>query len=279
MARKSRTNITPYWQVIERIVNEADIVLEVVDARLIRLSRNAQLSDLIKSSGRPNIVVVNKADLVSKQALEIEIEKVLRDERNVVYVSNRRANTVKNLLVQIRKVFKEYGKREKIEYAEKWKPREAKADIVVGVVGYPNVGKSALINALAFKKKAKVTARAGTTRGMHWIRATEDIKLIDTPGILPLEHGDEVRLGLIGARTSEKLKDPDLVAGKIIEMFIDYNKQAFERYYKIEIGDNPYEAIESLGRKRGHLRKGGEVDEIRTASMIVRDWQQGRLRL
>lgn len=280
----------PYWNQIEQIVRESDIVLEILDARAIDLSRNEQLDKIILRIGRPRILVINKIDLVSKNDLEIAFDEVMKQRRTekdyVVYFTNRRKNTVRNLIANIRQIFARHGKRE--SYATNpilEKPyREARGDIIVGVVGYPNVGKSAIINALSFKKKAPVSSKAGTTHGIHWITAGggKQIKLIDTPGVIPLKYNEEVNLGLIAAKNPEKMKDPEVVAGKIIEMFMKSKKlKKLENFYNIKIVENLniYEILESISLQRKHLKKGGVADEKRTAINIVKDWQTGRLKL
>lgn len=278
----------PYWDLVKQIVKESDIVLEILDARAVDLSRNEQLEKIIAEAGRPRIFVVNKADLVSKKDLEIAVEKVARQRNTeseyVVYFSNRIKRTAKNLLTKIRQVFAKHGKRESFIPAIKRPYREAHGDIVVGVVGYPNVGKSAVINALAFKKKANVSSKAGTTHGIHWISAGEEIKLIDTPGVIPLSFQEEARLGIIAAKNPEKLKDPDIVAAKIIEMFKKENKlDRLERFYNFRVKEenieNPYLILEQISLEKKHLRKGGFPDEKRTAIMLVKDWQTGKLKL
>lgn len=277
-----------YWDSVKQIINESDIVLEIVDARAAEMSRNEQLEKLIKESGRPKIIVINKADLVNRNFLEAAIESLSKDNEYVVYVSDRRRNTIKNLLAKIRQIFAKHGKRPK-EIFDKFTPnkkrehREAKGDIVIGVVGYPNVGKSSIINALSFKKKAKVSTKAGTTHGIHWITASKEIKLIDTPGVIPFSNADDAKLGFFAARSPEKLKDPELVAGNIIELFKKNNMlKKLEEFYNVKIENpeaNQYEIIEEIGRKKSHLKKGGVVDEARTSIIIVRDWQNGKLKL
>ncbi len=271
----------PYWDLIRRIITESDLVLEILDARLVELSRNEEVEELIKEIGRPVIFVVNKSDLADKKNLKEQVEK-LRYDGEVVFVSALKPQDVKILLYAIKKVFKKYGKREFIEQKTgepKTKHREARGDIVVGVLGYPNVGKSSVINALSHKKKVKVSKKAGTTHGIHWIKATNEIKLIDSPGVIPLSKEDEIRYGLIGAKDSEGLKNPELVANAVIKLFGKFSKRKFEEFYGVEIGDDVDEVVKKIGEKKGFLIKGGRVDENRVCSLIVRDWQQGRLRL
>ena len=275
----------PYWKVIEQIIRESDLVLEILDARLVELSRNQEVEKLVEEIGRPLIFVINKSDLVSKESIKKQVKK-LRQEGEVVFITAKKPASVKILLYAIKKVFQKYGKRAptiKDPFAKKTKHREARADIVAGVLGYPNVGKSSIINALSHKRKVKVSKKSGTTHGVHWVKASNEIKLLDSPGVFPLQEDDEIRYGLIGAKDTERLRNPEIVAHAIIKLFLKNNKKAFENFYKIEINNknskDVYKIIEELGKKKGHLLKGGVVDENRTCSMIVRDWQQGRLRL
>ncbi|MAG01713.1 hypothetical protein CMI42_00070 [Candidatus Pacearchaeota archaeon] len=272
----------PYWELIERIIKESDIVLEILDARLIDLSRNEKVEELVKESGRPLIFVINKSDLISKEFLKSQIQK-LEESGEVIYVSAKKAKSMRILFTAIKKIFKKHGKREVIERKigdPKLKYREAKGEIVVGVLGYPNVGKSSLINALAHKKKVKVSKKAGTTHGIHWVKATDDIKLIDSPGVIPLTKDDETRYGLIGARDSERLKNPEVVAIALIKLFQKNNIKAFEDLYKIETKDkNTEEIIEEIAKKKNYMLKGERFDEHKTCSLIIRDWQHGKLKI
>ena len=275
----------PYWDLIKRIIHESDIVLEILDARFLQYSRNEVVEQLIKQEGRPIIFVVNKSDLTSKKILKQEVEKLMQEhpQAGVVFVSIKNKKTIRLLLSVINQMFSLHGKREPdiIKPGEKkLEFRQAKADIVVGVVGYPNVGKSSIINALAHKKKAPVSKKAGTTHGIHWIKASETIKLIDSPGVIPLQKDDEIRYGLIAARDAQNLRNPPVVADALIQLFLKNNKKQFEKYYNITIENEDFDSIiEQIARKRGYLLKGGVADEYRTSILIVQDWQHGKLRL
>jgi len=282
---KPNTNIEPYWGVVKRIIQESDLVLEILDARLIELSRNSQIEESIKEINRPLIYVINKSDLVSKQSLEKQIndlkEKVPDSE--IIFISAKSPKTTKILLYAIKKMFKKYGKRpiqERNKFDPKPKYREAKAEIVVGILGYPNIGKSSIINSLAHKKKVKVSKKSGTTHGIHWIKLSDEIKLIDSPGVIPLKKDDEIRYGLIGAKDTERLKNPELVSHAIIQLFLKTNPKAIENFYKIKIkSKEAYEIIEQIARAKSYLLKQNKPDEHRTSMQIIRDWQQGRLKL
>lgn len=282
MYASTNTNIEPYWDLIKRIITESDIVLEVLDARMIELSRNEEVERIVKEIKRPIIFVVNKSDLVLEKDLENQVID-LRNNGEVVFVSCKNKKSIKILLHIIKKVFSEYGKREinELEIKNKKKHREAEADIIIGVLGYPNVGKSSLINAMAHKIKVKVSKKPGTTHGIHWIRINNEMKLIDSPGVIPLKKEDELRYGLIGARDVERMKNPEVVANAIIKLFIEKNKRAFERYFDIFINSNEdfYDIINKIGNRKRYLIKGGNIDENRVIDNIIRDWQNGRLKL
>ena len=286
----------PYWNLIKEIIRESDIILEVLDARAVEISRNEVIEKMVRAAGVPRIFVVNKIDLVEKKNLEMSVEKLVREKENlqlgqreegrdeIVYVSNRRTKTIKILIAKIKKMFSVYGKRRHfVENPLVARPfREAKADIIVGVIGYPNVGKSSIINALCFKKKAIVSSKAGTTHGVHWLSAGKEIKLIDTPGVIPLAWVDESKLALISSKNPEKLKEPSVAAGLIIEQFVKAGKVGkLETYYNVTIDnkEDQYAVIEEIAKKKGHLKKGGVPDDSRVSIDILRDWQRGKLRL
>ena len=189
----------------------------------------------------------------------------------------------------------------------------------VGVVGVPNVGKSSVINFITRRAAAKTAARAGFTKGMQKIRMSDGILVLDTPGVIPESRYTSEKKGFaedvkIGARSYSDVHDPEravsfLVKGRskvegrrskvegealgvddeVDEEFVERdrlvdeegerNALAIGKFYGIEFGRDVEILIEELGRKRGFLVKGGVVDEDRTARLILRDWQEGRIRV
>ena len=307
---KIKSHHEPYWDLVKRIITESDVVLEVLDARLVELSRNEEVERLIKEVGRPLIFVINKSDLTDKKKLNKIVEE-LNKKGEVVFLSAKEKGSWKILLGRIRQVFAKHGKREKVErgkFAPKEKYREAIGEMVVGVLGYPNVGKSSIINQLAHKKKIQVSKKAGTTHGVHWIRASDEIKLIDSPGVIPLKKDDEVRYALIGARNADRLKEPDVVADAVIDMFWRTDRGALAKFYDIDLKDvseyeeevdkevvgkdgkielkkekrmraDSYDVLSKVAERKRYLLKGGLLDINRAAVLVITDWQHGKLNL
>tara|TARA_Y100000310_G_C20694101_1_gene824240 strand:+ start:4441 stop:5256 length:816 start_codon:yes stop_codon:yes gene_type:complete len=253
------TNITPYWKVLENIIDESDIIFEILDARMPELSRNEDLENLIKKKGKRLVFILNKSDLVPDKLITKRKAK-LKNRASTYAISAKNRKSLKKLRQFI------FAQAKGSEFFN------------VGIVGYPNTGKSSIINSLVRRRKAPVSSRAGTTHGQQWIKMADNIRVIDSPGIIPVKQTDEVRYALIGSKNPEKIKNLELVAHKIIEILKETN--SLQNHYKIDKKiTNNEEIIEAIGRKRGFLKKGNEIDETRVSITLIRDWQSGKLRL
>ena len=247
-----------FWFIVEQVIREADITLFVLDARMPELSRNRQLEEIAARREKPLVMVFTKADLVSEHGIE-----VLREQYpEAFFVSGTKNIGLKALKTRLLIMGKRLG-----------------TDVPkIGVVGYPNVGKSAIINALAHRARARVSPKAGTTRGVQFVRAGS-LKILDSPGVIPFEDKEE-RLGMIAAKNAEKLKNPEKVAIQIVELLLKEHRAVLEKYCggKLE-SEEPYDILLQIGKKRGFLKKGGNVDEMKVAITFVRDWQTGKIKI
>ncbi|MBS3074153.1 50S ribosome-binding GTPase [Candidatus Pacearchaeota archaeon] len=259
-------DILGYWEVIEKIVKECDVILEVLDARMPEISRNEQIEKLVKDYSKELIFVMNKADLISRMELE-KRRKELRKIADCVYVSSTNDYDLRKLKALLFKDFSEI------------KNRFGK--LKIGIVGYPNTGKSSLINALTKRKSAKVSKRAGTTHGVQWIKFGENALIMDSPGVIPIGERDIISEGLLGAKDPERIPNAELVAFKIIEIGLKRNRNALEKFFDININDpdnDPQIIIEQIAIKRNYLKKGGLPDINRAVIYIIRSWTGGELR-
>jgi len=255
------TDITPYWKVIEKIINDSNIILEVLDARMPELSRNKKIEEIVKEKEKQLILILNKTDLVSENQLKKTIKK-LKKQYNTFEISSTKKLGTKRL----RNYLLSQAKKQKdIKFFR------------VGIVGYPNTGKSSVTNALIGRKKAIVTSKAGTTKGQQWIKFKENIQIIDSPGVIPIEKQDEIRYSLIGSKNPEKIHDKEKVVREIINLL---DIQTIENLYKIKINekDDFTEIVEKIAIKKGLLKRGGEINETQVFIKIIRDWQQGKLK-
>ena len=246
-----------YWPVVKKVVKDSDIVLLIADVRLPSLSLNKKLQEMIVFHGKTCVLVFTKIDMVSPAYLN----RIKENYKDAFFVSGTQNIGISKLKVHL------------LIMAKRMKIKSPK----IGVVGYPNVGKSAIINVLVKRESAKVSAHAGTTRGIQWIRSN-NLLILDSPGVIPFED-DEAALGILGAKNPERLKNIEKVAFELIRMFVNYNKNVLKELYGVEVSENYENILEEIGRKKGFLLKGGIVDERRAAMQILRDWQKGKLRV
>jgi len=237
-----------FWNIVNHVLKEADILLLILDARFPNLTLNEELKD--KAKEKPIIYVLNKADLATKSSLE----KWKRKYKNTVYIS---AKEHRGTTILLRKI---------LEVAQGKK-------VTVGIVGYPNTGKSSVINALKGRKSAGTSPHAGFTKAKQCIRITENIFLIDTPGVLPYLEKDKEKLALIGAVDINKTKDPDLAATDLIKQ----KRNLLCKYYGVQEG-SPEKILESIATRYKKVQKGGIPNIDETARMILRDWQRGKIK-
>lgn len=248
-----------FWKIVDRAIMDSDVVLEVIDARLPELSRNAAAEDKVRRMKKPLIIVLNKCDLISQEKAE-KLKKNIKEK--TIFVSSTQYHGIKIL-------------REEILKAVNFK----KEEITVGIMGYPNVGKSSVINALS-GGGARVSSKAGYTRGVQKIKAGASMMLLDTPGIIDLEKKDEITMGVLGAKNSTHLKDPLSVAEKIIGMILSEKSDTIKKTYQIEYDtDDTYEILLQIGARLNFKRKGNEIDENKTSAKIIEDWQKGKLNM
>jgi hypothetical protein len=255
-----------YPIIAKKIIEDSDIILEILDARFIQETRNSKFEEEIKKKNKKIIYVFNKADLIDKSNLKISQELI-----PYVFVSSIERKGIKKLRDRIKIEAKQVNK----------KREEENQKITVGVIGYPNTGKSSLINSLIGKSSAGVGSDAGFTKSMQKIKLSENIVLLDSPGIIPEEEyssQDKEKISnnaKLGARSYSQVKEPELV---IVNIMRDY-PGILEKNYKINAKGNSETLLEELGKRKGFLKKGGEVNEDTTARLIIRDWQQGKIKL
>lgn len=250
-----------------------DAVAEIVDARAPLSSRNPEMDSMTKN--KPRIVLLNKIDLADEKATQKWINYFRNNGAEALAVDCRSGRGLKSILPSIRgKVLKEL-----MEKREQNGMKNAAVRLMI--VGIPNVGKSSLINRLAGSKRAKVEDRPGVTRTKQWVKLDNNIELLDMPGVLWPKFEDQtvaIRLAFTGA-ISDDILDTETLAMKLLSYLAENYPDQLAARYKIEINEDDTGLIllEKVGKKRGMMLSGGEINYERAAITVIDEFRSGKI--
>ncbi len=259
-------------RIISEHLKEVDIVAEVVDARIPVSSRNPVLNELLE--GKKRIILLNKSDLSDDKINRMWQEHFASMDIPAILLSCDTGKGIKEFTDKVRFMLKDKLQRDAL--------RGMKKSLRVMIVGVPNVGKSTFINRIAGEKKAKTEDRPGVTRNKQWIRLSDGIDLLDTPGILWPKFEDQqvaLNLAFTGA-IKDDIYDYEAVASSLCKVLAESYPQQFCSRYKIDTPDmilDTDEPLAVIGKKRGFLISGGEIDTERAARMILDEFRGGKI--
>jgi ribosome biogenesis GTPase A len=251
-----------------------DIVIELVDARIPLASKNPLIDEIIKN--KPRLLVFNKSDMADDAVTDKWIEYYKEQGISAVKTNSIEGKGFNDIYTGINRVLK--------DKIDKYKEKNMNLVIKMMIVGIPNVGKSSFINKITKKSSAKTGDRPGITKGKQWVRINKDYELLDTPGILWHKFDDEEaakKLAYAGA-----IKDDILDVEELCFHLIGYLKKEYpdnlKERYKIDFDEetDSFEIMEMIGKKRGFVIRGGEIDTVRTANTVldeVRGLKLGRI--
>lgn len=258
-------------RLISEQINLIDIVCEVIDARMPLSSKIIDIEEYTKN--KPKILIFSKMDLCDKKETEKWIN-YYKEKGYYVLPMNLEGNVnIKPLISLTEEVLEEYNQRRSDKGMMKRKAR-------VLVVGIPNVGKSTLINRLAGKKVVNIGNKPGVTKNLNWIRVNDNIELLDSPGILwpKLEEENAFNLATFTAIREEILPLFDVVEYILRTLEKYYPEVLKERYGLDYINDDVLEDLDEIGKKRGCLIKGGEIDYDKVMGLIMSDVKNGYIK-
>ena len=260
-----------------------DVVVELLDSRIPLSSQNPDIAELTK--GKKKIIVLNKTDLADNMQNEAW-KKYFNSKGQVCILTD--SNLGKGIN-EVTKAIEEIMKEDLKKYAEKGRTgRKIKAMIL----GIPNVGKSSFINRIVKTNRLEVGNKPGVTRKKQWISINDKINLLDTPGVLWPRFEDEktaLNLAFTGTIKDDVLEQTE-IAYQLLKFLLENYRQNVTERYKITLDfiekklsqDQPenfnvYEIMQEIGRKRGAIISGGEIDDEKTAKIILDDFRSGRL--
>lgn len=248
-----------------------DVAAELLDARIPLSSANLMVEELL--SGKPRIVILNKADLADPGMTKAWESYYKRKGVAAVSMSCGNGKDKKKFL----RLIKEAAG----PMLEKWKRRGLKTRSArIMILGIPNVGKSTLINFISGTAAARTANTPGHTRGKQWVRLSQGLDLLDTPGVLWPKFEDQVaalRLAATGAIAGDVF-DADTVVPELMRVLARTAPDALREKYGIEdAAADPQILLAHAGKRRGCILPGGAIDYARTQTMILNDFRSGKL--
>ena len=260
-----------------------DVVVELLDARIPISSQNPEIAKITKE--KKKLIVLNKIDLADEKENQNWVKYFEHKNIPVCLVDSNSGKGIEQVIRQIEKMMQ-------VELDTLAEKGRIGRKIRVMIVGIPNVGKSSFINRIAKKATAGVGNKPGFTKQKQWIRINEKVELLDTPGVLwPKFESEEVALNLSFTGTiKEEILDRLEVAYNLVKFLLENHKQLLIEKYKLTNeyvdkvlnrdlpeNENIYEIMLEMGRKRGCLISGGNVDEEKIAKIILDEFKNGKL--
>lgn len=258
-------------RMIQSNLSLVDGVVEILDARIPESSRNPEMDRLVK--GKPRMFVLNKADMADDNATVKWLNYYKSKGFTAIKISCKSGNGLKNFLPAVKEqMLSELMARRHEKGIEN-------APLRLMIVGIPNAGKSTFINRMAKSKKAKAEDRPGVTRTKQWVKLGDNVEMLDMPGVLWPKFEDQNaarKLAFTGA-VKDDILDIEALASLLLEnLAVNYPDSLMERY-KIDFEGTGFELLEKLGRKRGMLISGGEVNTERAAITLLDEFRSGKL--
>lgn len=259
---------------IQASLKLVDAVAEIIDARIPVSSRNPELHKIIEN--KPRIILMNKCDMADPSQTARWVSCYQKEGVLAIPVDCKSGRGLNQFIPKVRELLKDRI----IQWEQKGMVNRT---IRVMIGGIPNVGKSSFINRMAKQNRAKVEDRPGVTRGNQWFTIGKAFDLLDTPGVLWPKFDDPnvgEKLAFTGA-VKDQIVDTEQLASRLLEVLRDEYSAMLAARYKLEKYDlrplQGYELLELIGRKRGMLASGGEIDTERASIMVLDEFRSAKL--
>ena len=251
-----------------------DAVAEIIDARIPVSSRNPDLNKLIQS--KPRVILLNKCDMANQTATKMWIDFYKKQGITAIAVDCKSGRGLNKFPQAVNNVMSEKIARLKSKGMKNPMMR-------IMIVGIPNVGKSSFINRISKQNRAKVEDRPGVTRGNQWFTISNNLEMLDTPGVLWPKFDDKTvgeHLAFTGA-VKDQILDIELLAVRLLDFLKKLKPENFITRFKLSEDEfentDSYELLQIIGKKRGMLISGGEVNTERAAIMLLDEFRAAKL--
>lgn len=259
---------------IQASLKLVDAVAEIIDARIPVSSRNPDLDSIIQN--KPRVVLMNKCDMADPSSTQKWINYFKNNGIVAIPIDCKTGRGINKFVSSVNEVLKEKIEKQKAKGL-------LNPTVRVMIVGIPNVGKSTFINRISKNRKAKAEDKPGVTRGNQWFTINKSFEVLDTPGVLWPKFEDKIvgeRLAFTGA-VKDQIMDTELLAMRLLDFLKVEKNPIFVERFKLQ--NEPieniesYELLEFIGRKRGMLISGGEIDTERAAIMLLDEYRSAKL--
>lgn len=259
---------------IQSSLKLVDAVAEIIDARIPVSSRNPDLAKLVQN--KPRVILLNKCDMANQTATKMWIDYFKKQNLVAISVDCKSGRGLDKFAPAVNTVMSN-------KIARLKEKGMVNPTIRIMIVGIPNVGKSSFINKMVKKNRAKVEDRPGVTRGNQWYTIAKNLEMLDTPGVLWPKFDDKTvgeHLAFTGA-VKDQILDIELLAVRLLDFIKELKPADFITRFKLENEDieniDSYELLKMIGKKRGMLVSGGEIDTERAAIMLLDEFRSAKL--
>lgn len=259
---------------IQSSLKLVDAVAEIIDARIPVSSRNPDLAKLVQN--KPRVILLNKCDMANQTATKMWIDYFKKQNLVAIPVDCKSGRGLDKFAPAVNMVMSH-------KIARLKEKGMVNPTIRIMIVGIPNVGKSSFINKMVKKNRAKVEDRPGVTRGNQWYTIAKNLEMLDTPGVLWPKFDDKIvgeHLAFTGA-VKDQILDIELLAVRLLDFIKELKPADFITRFKLENEDieniDSYELLKMIGKKRGMLVSGGEIDTERAAIMLLDEFRSAKL--
>jgi len=259
---------------IQSSLKLVDAVAEIIDARIPAISRNPDLAKLVQN--KPRVILLNKCDMANQTATKMWIDYFKKQNLVAIPVDCKSGRGLDKFAPAVNTVMSH-------KIARLKEKGMVNPTIRIMIVGIPNVGKSSFINKMVKKNRAKVEDRPGVTRGNQWYTIAKNLEMLDTPGVLWPKFDDKTvgeHLAFTGA-VKDQILDIELLAVRLLDFIKELKPADFITRFKLENEDieniDSYELLKMIGKKRGMLVSGGEIDTERAAIMLLDEFRSAKL--